>query len=563
VLERFNRSIVWLSLGVLAVSWLLSPWGDYPINDDWQYARIVKRLAETGRFVVDVDIAPSLVGQAWMTAPFVRVFGFSHTLLRLLTMTTAVVLLWIVDRILRRAGTPRSVRVLVAVLLAGNPIFLHLALSYMTEAYGYALALAGALVWLNARARQGDHTGPIVGWRDGLATATLVGSSFWIRQFCVAVFPALVGAGMLPLVLRRDWRAVVRSLPVVAAATACFSAIVLLYFVWAKLSGTYPTAFNERVVAVTRVDPRLMLLSAFELAAYLTMFLFPFLLLERWRATRWSTFAAIAAAAAAAIYAARFVQPQFAGFHHHVHFPFSANLVNDTGVGPITFTTTYWNPSAPRPRWPAGMWTAIEWLLVGGMLLWSRLPAGSSDEAHPSPIGAEIRNFGVLLAAIAFVLYVQSFQREVLDRYFFPCVLGIAIALGARAARFPTIERPWLPLAAALPLCWFSTAGVHDYFRWNDARWKAVALAEADGGRPERIDGGYEVNGWLNYDASVRRVRPDGCRGDCGCRPQAFYCTDDSYVISMELPPGRTALATLPVSWWLADGPAIILSRRE
>ena len=475
-------------------------------------------------------------------------------------MIVAILLLWIVDKILRLAGATVGGRTLVAVLLIGNPIFLHLAFSYMTEMYGYALALGGALVWLNARARQPDDESPIVGWRSGLVAATLIGGSFWIRQFSVAVLPALVGASLLPLV--RDRRALVRSGPVVAAATAWCGALVVSYFVWARFSGSYRAAFDQRVLSLVHVDPKLILVSAFELAAYLTMFLFPFLLLERWRGTRWRAFAIVAGACALAIAAARTVQPELAGFHHHVRFPFSANLVNDTGVGPITLTTTYWDPASARPRWPAGIWMAIEWMLVGGTVLWSRAIAGRSDEPRPSRLAAEIRSVGLMLAVIGFGLYVQAFQREALDRYFFPCVVGAAIALGARTARFPATTQPWLPVAAALPLLWFSIAGTHDYFRWNDARWKAVALAEADGGRPELIDGGYEVNGWLNYDASVGHVQPNGCYGACGCLPRAFYCTDDSYLISIERPPGRSVIATLPISWWLADGPNVILSRR-
>lgn len=474
----------------------------------------------------------------------------------------SVLLVWLIDRIVHVSGAPTMTRALVGVLLIGNPIFLHVAFSYMTEPYGYALALSGALIWLRARARRPDAAVPVVGWADALAAATLIGASFWIRQFCVAVFPALVGAAAIPMLLRRDRLALRRSFPVVAAATVWFTAIVGAYFVWARLSGSYRAAFDERIVSLVRVSPKLLLLSAFELAAYLALFLFPFLLIERWRNTRWTRFAGIAAAAIVSIAIARWIQPQFASFHHHVHFPYSTNVVNDTGVGPITFTTTYWNPDSPRPHWPRVVWTAIEWAILAGIVSWSRVFASGRDEPRLSALAGEVRTFGVLLAAIAFVLYVQAFQGEVLDRYFLPCVIGIAIALAARATRDVSVRRGWIAIAAAAPICWFGIAGAHDYFRWNDARWRAVDLAQANGARPDMIDGGYEVNGWLNYDAAMSGSRPEGCRGSCRCLPRAFFCTDDTYMISMEVPPGRTVVATLPVSWWLAPSPDIILSRR-
>jgi 4-amino-4-deoxy-L-arabinose transferase-like glycosyltransferase len=131
-------------------------------------------------------VAPSLVGQIWLTLPFVKLFGFSHTLLRACTAVVSVMLVWLVDRILAVAGTGVRARVLTGVLLIGNPIFLHLAFSYMTEPYGYAIALAGGLVWLRARAR---HVGGATGRRCDAASRwcreRLRGSprSSW-RTFC-------------------------------------------------------------------------------------------------------------------------------------------------------------------------------------------------------------------------------------------------------------------------------------------------------------------------------------------------------------------------------------------
>ena len=112
---------------------------------------------------------------------------------------------------------------------------------------------------------------------------------------------------------------------------------------------------------------------------------------------------------------------------------------------------------------------------------------------------------------------MQAYQWQVLDRYYLPCLLGVLIGLTARTAERPAPARTWLPLATALPLMWFSIAGAHDYFRWNDARWRAVEIARTAGATPQNLDGGFEVNGWLNYDAVKIHAQPAGCRGACGC----------------------------------------------
>jgi hypothetical protein len=68
--------IIWALLAYVAAILLIAPWGDFPLNDDWQYAHLAKKLVETGRYRVDVPIAPSTVGQSLLAAPFIKVFGF-------------------------------------------------------------------------------------------------------------------------------------------------------------------------------------------------------------------------------------------------------------------------------------------------------------------------------------------------------------------------------------------------------------------------------------------------------------------------------------------------------
>jgi len=55
-----RSSAAWIASGLLlAVALVASPWGDYPTNDDWQYARITKRLAERHPGLTLATIRPS------------------------------------------------------------------------------------------------------------------------------------------------------------------------------------------------------------------------------------------------------------------------------------------------------------------------------------------------------------------------------------------------------------------------------------------------------------------------------------------------------------------------
>src|SRR5262249_41230239 len=155
-------------------------------------------------------------------------------------------------------------------------------------------------------------------------------------------------------------------------------------------TGNFPSGFGEPLASLLYPRPSLTLVSAYELGAYLTVFLFPFFLLERWRAIRWRRFALVAVMLVAAIAVGRGGQGRRQSFHHQADFPFAANVVYDTGVGPITLTTTYWDARAPRPRWPRGVWSAVEWLAVAGLVLWARFGAGVASGVRLTPLAAEI-----------------------------------------------------------------------------------------------------------------------------------------------------------------------------
>ena len=91
----------WIALGIFGACLLaIQPWGNYPLNDDWQYARASRLFVETGKIRIDTPIAPALVGQMLMAYPVVRLFGMNHAFLRALTWAMAAIALFGVDRLL-------------------------------------------------------------------------------------------------------------------------------------------------------------------------------------------------------------------------------------------------------------------------------------------------------------------------------------------------------------------------------------------------------------------------------------------------------------------------------
>ena len=113
--------------------------------------------------------------------------------------------------------------------------------------------------------------------------------------------------------------------------------------------------------------------------------------------------------------------------------------------------------------------------------------------------------FSLVWIAFSWILTVQAYRLEIFDRYYFPVVLCLSILIPLLWDRpVPAaVDAPWAYTTAAVctvALGWFSIAGLHDHFRWNDARWNLVRYAFSSGVSPANLAGGFEVNGWENYD---------------------------------------------------------------
>ena len=107
---NFNLFVLFLVFGINIL--LIQPWGDFPLNDDWQYAHITKQFAETLQIKIDVPIAPTVILQTLFGGIITSLFGFSHTYLRILTLFFSSILILILYSIQRIAGVNKISRFL-------------------------------------------------------------------------------------------------------------------------------------------------------------------------------------------------------------------------------------------------------------------------------------------------------------------------------------------------------------------------------------------------------------------------------------------------------------------
>jgi hypothetical protein len=551
----------------------IAPWGNYPLNDDWTYAHLAKRFAETGKIKIDVPIAPNALGQSLLGAMVVKLFGFSHTILRVLTLGVASLGLWGIDRLLVHVVPRKSLRLMGLLLLAFNPIYFYSATTFMNELYGWVPAILVAVLWFWGRQRLAGDDTQIVSLKLSLAVGALAGSTFWTRQLCILVYPALLTGTVLRFVLMGRWRAVARSVPALAAGSLAFLLVIAASFLWARATGNFRPEFAVRLSNLVEFDSQTYAMQVGSAVVYMTGFFLPLLALIGWKSERrWLLDLGGAAFVIMGLVTKHLFETHapsdfwIGPIWSHRVFPFVVNIVYNAGLGPITLDDVFFYDAA-KPAWPKFIWAGLEVVLIAASALFSPL-CGAVVRA--GRIAKQSWSVEVLLFAAALVLaslfaIVQSHQREIVDRYYLPLILGLAVLVpGALALLQPSGPRPYQVVKFVVlfgPIALFSVLGAHDEFRWNDARWQMIRLAMAQGGTRATVQGGWEPNCWVKHEGLSREEL--SCEGGCRCAYTGFCCVDDRWRVGMSISPGYRQVAAVLPTYWLASGPAVLLTRRD
>jgi hypothetical protein len=191
--------------------------------------------------------------------------------------------------------------------------------------------------------------------------------------------------------------------------------------------------------------------------------------------------------------------------------------------------------------------------LAGGGILAGLLVVAALRALRSRP-GAG-RDAGAALALTAAVLYGAAIvAADYYDRYLLLLLPLAAVAamrvLGrpARAGRAATL----VAILAMGALGVFAFGATRDHLSWNRARWDLLrAHPEVP---PERLDGGFEVNGWFLYDPDYREEPGRSF----------WWVRDDEHVLAFGPLPGYSIVDGREFTRWIPPGRGrVLLLRRE
>jgi 4-amino-4-deoxy-L-arabinose transferase-like glycosyltransferase len=494
--------------------------GDFPLNDDWSYARGVASVIEQGTLQLDRWPAMTLIAQTAVGIGFAEVFGFSFTTLRWATLVSSGLHLIVFYLLLRRFGGVWPA-LLLTVLLLFNPLYFSLSFSWMTEVH-YLLGVTGASYFFVRYCSRPE-------WKWLLAATALSAFAVLVRQFAILLPLAF---GFVLLFRPTGWlRRGAGFIPFVVSICC-----LLGYQYW--LANAFPEL--NKVGGVGELLNNAMGKSWYWWSRSLVaLLLYPGLFLLP-----------IAIPLAAGLGRRLFRRPvitllillPLAGFligYHH-HFP-AGNVLYNLGIGPRLLKGTYHYPDVLYPTIDAGTWQRLNYLAITGTCLLALILLNGR------PFSGKIQSSGLrwdsrTAARIAIALYglgyyvLVSAVNSLYDRYALPLLPVLAVLIVGSYRRAP-VWAAVLGGAVGVMLTVYAVGGTHDYLAWNRARYQAYQELNEDQGVPiTSIDAGFELNAW-NYDG----VAPTGGNGRSW-----WFVTDDEFIIAFVKPRGYEAVAAYP-----------------
>lgn len=504
-----------LSALFVVVVAVADPRGDFPINDDWAFAASARTLAAEGRLAFTGWQSMPLVTHAVWGAAFIAVAGDDFTWLRVSTLVLAAAGCLAGYFLVRGAGGTAASALVAGLAVLGNPWYLGLAFTFMSDVPFLALLLLSALCW--QRAVAGD-SGP---WR-GLALALAILATL-SRQNGLAL-PLAAGLAALAAPAKRRRRELGAALVAFALTLVCLRATEALVAAGPGL----PELYHAKTAVVWSALRDVLMLRGWPHFAervlsslmYAGLLLWPVTLLlpPRPDAPPWwpAMLTAAASGAGLLLVGTRFEMPAL------------SNVWYGWGLGP-------WLDAGSAPTPPVFLGAALTIAsCAGAALLLDRLSA-----LRPGRLEAPAL-FLFAVGAIGSGPVVVSYA-PFLDRYLLPVIAFAALAIASLAPPVPP-RRTLAATAAAVLLLATSLVGVHDHLAWQRAR-SAVLSALLEAGVPRGdVSAGFEL------DNLRPELTPDTGPALLGRRP---------YLVASSPVAGYRSLARVPVGHW-GSGPGYV-----
>lgn len=554
---RTITSLALIALSYIAMIILVNPAGDFPVNDDWAYARGVLTLIESGKFHLLDWGAMTLITQVLWGALWVKIFGFSFEVLRLSTIVLGFVALAGSFFLISNLSKSTWIALTGTFVLMVNPLFLVLTNSFMTDVPFLALSVWSAYFLM--RAIEEDSVGEL-----------LLGMCFAIAAILLRQIALILPLAFLFGYAARYHQTIsIRRLLVCISPIAVGSITYIAYIRWLKINENLPYAMiwsQERLETNFLglfdgefADLVFYLGSAGSMLLYLGLFSIPMMLALYLRdgsrpclGLRKTQFWIATGALLGIITITLLV--------NEVSMPVRGNLLTTYGIGPFTLRDVYALNLPHLDAIPRSVLQFITGLSVlGALLLTHGLVMLSREAFHNRSrglTGLSVTHWRTVFLCVLMAAYLLPLiLTDYFDRYLMFLLPFLFALVATRQCITERESTSWQGLVWLLPILVFALASIaltHDYLSWNRTRLQATNWVIGEHQLDHAsIDSGFEFNGFYGYDP---RYSND----------QAKWVRDDKYVIAYGGVPGYLPEKRFNLERLLPIGPReIIILRRQ
>ena len=488
-----------LVAAALILAW---PFANIGYGDDVAYAHLAQTLGRTGHLVYNGWESAFLISHAYWGALLIRLFGFSFVCLRMSTIPFALGAVGLCYSLVRRAGLDPRKAVFVTLLFGLCPVYLPVAVSFMTDVP--AIFFMFASLYSFARAEESTGERKSYGWMALGAAMGFIGGTgrqvVWLVP--VIVLPYLAWA-------RREQRAFRISAEAAWVIVLVGVKLTTSWFNHQLYTIFQPSVFSELILVIK--DP----LATVNVAARLFMMLvlltlpaaIPLILrssAETWRGPRGRKI--LVATLLMIVFVAVAIHPSLASL------PWISSTLNWQGI----------NGDAPLPDRPIVLIRPIRavvaisvyvavCILVAEVWNVRRLARSVSRTL----LETSSRDFMLGSMSLVIVIYfallvVRASEFDIFDRYLLPVVPWAATVLLLWFERDNLNASGMMRWAA--PVAWtllgilasYGIASTQDYWALAEARVIATRRLEAAGVARNAIDAGFEYNTWTELMNSGR-----------------------------------------------------------
>jgi hypothetical protein len=517
---------------ILVLLWLVmitivNPLGNFPLDDDWQYARPVWFLINKGYYLSTDQFSPIILAQVLWGSLFCLPGGFSFTALRISTLVLSLIGIVVFYFLLLRLSKNEKLSFLGAFLLMANPLYIAMSNSFMTDVPFLSFSIISIYFFIFSM--DSPKVRYIIFGTLFAILATL------IRQYGL-VIP--VAYALTSIIKNRpklmQWGKYI--LPAIITLV-----VLKLSLLWLKHIGSELKPYEGSHVVDFLKKPGDISAYSLERGSYILLyggfFLFPLLTY-----TTWQTLLRITRRQKIAIYSViLLLVPVLIIWCHQLPY---GNILTTYGIGAETLKgmNTRINPN---PDFPPILLKILKTIAFTGAIMLLVTIGKVLIDILQAFIDKSFSN--ILLKQIFVLLFFLGYALMIFipnfffDRYLIPFFSLSVIIIIADINKNITIKLPLYLTYCSLVLLMglAGSALTHDYLGWNNARWQGTDyLTKNLKVSPHKIDGGYEFNGWM-----IGNYFPDNPQNP---NRSKWFVDDDEYVVTFGNIDGYSIITQYP-----------------